>query len=256
MYKILFTSISLVLLIFEISFSQITYEQAKKLSYPLCYISVPFQNNFDFNIKPNNGFRETMNLMPVIPFEINKNINIINRIVVPVITQNDIFKGKSQTGIGDVLINTFFSPSGAEYSWGIGPSFYIPSGFPVELTSKKWGTGPGIIAAKTAGKFMLGLLYFHLWSFAGNEDRPDFSFSYIQPVAIYNFKNGWGAGFTAEISNEFKKKVSTGALIFTGSKLINIEGQLINLVLGPKYYFGNFNKPEFGIRAIINFLFP
>lgn len=239
-----------------ISFSQVANEKARRLSNPLGFLSVPFQSNIDFNLKPNDGFRWTMYLLPIIPFSISKDWNSINRLVVPVITQTDIFKGKTQTGISDILINSFISPKGCDIVWGVGPAVSIPSGFPEELTTKKWGFGPNIIAMKSSGRLTLGALLFHLWSVAGSELRPDYSYSYFQPVSLYNFNGGWGMGLSAEISNEWNKKTTNGAVILQGSKLMNIGGQLVNFVLGPKYYFGNFNKPEIGIRASMNFIFP
>lgn len=106
------------------------------------------------------------------------------------------------------------------------------------------------------GRFVIGALLFHLWSLKDNNNRPDYSFTYFQPVSLYNFNHGWGIGLSAEISNEWIKKTLSGAIIFQGSKLLNISGQLVNFVLGPKLYFGNFNKSELGIRASFNFLFP
>ncbi|MCX6165144.1 MAG: hypothetical protein NTU73_09870 [Ignavibacteriae bacterium] len=240
----------------SILFSQNANELARKLSNPLGYLSVPFQNNIDFNIPPNNAFRWTMNLMPIIPFSVNKDWNSLNRIVAPFIHQKDIFKDKSQTGIGDILINAFISPKGTDIVWGIGPSIYFPCGTPLELTARKWAIGPNIIAMKSEGRLILGALFFHIWSVAGDKARPDFSYSYFQPVSLYNFNGGWGIGLSAEISNEWKKKITSGAVIFQGSKMLNIEGQLVNFVLGPKIYFGDFNRPDIGIRASINLLYP
>ncbi|MCX6160273.1 MAG: hypothetical protein NTV87_02900 [Ignavibacteriae bacterium] len=254
--KIVIIFIVIILFSSAVSNSQNAIQIAKRLSNPLGYLSIPFQNNIDFNIEPNNGFKWTMNLMPIIPFAINKNWNSLNRIVVPVISQTDIYKNTTQTGISDILINAFLSPRGDGMVWGLGPAINIPSGFPEELTTKKWGLGPNFIAMNSFGRLILGALVFHLWSAAGSDTRPEYSFTYFQPVSLYNFNGGWGIGLSAEMSNEWKKKVSTGAVIFQGSKLINISGQLINFVLGPKYYFGNFKKPEIGIRASVNFLFP
>lgn len=89
-----------------------------------------------------------MNLLPIIPFSLNENFNAINRLVVPVIHQKDIFQNKSQTGISDLLINSFLSPKNSSIVWGIGPAISIPTGFPEELTTKKWGAGPNVIAMK------------------------------------------------------------------------------------------------------------
>lgn len=240
----------------NVLFSQNQMELAKKLSNPLGYLSIPFQSNIDFKIPPNDAFRWTMNLMPIIPISINKDWNSLNRIVAPLINQKDIFKGKTHTGIGDILINAFISPKGTDIVWGIGPSIYFPCGTPLELTARKWAVGPNVIAMKSEGRLILGALFFHIWSIAGDKARPDFSYTYFQPVSLYNFNDGWGMGLSAEISNEWKKKVTYGAVIFQGSKMINISGQLVNLVLGPKLFFGDFNRPEFGLRLSFNFLFP
>ena len=223
---------------------------------PLCYISVPFQNNFDISIKPTNGFRWTMNLMPIIPVGLGKKLELITRIVLPVINQIHVYGNTSQTGIGDLLINTFLSPKTGRIVWGIGPSFYFPTGYPQELTAKKWAAGPGIIAAWQGRKLLAAGLLFHLWSFAGSEKRPDFSYSYFQPLLVYTLKHGWGLGLTSEIGLEWKKRITNGSIIFTGQKLVKIGGQLINFVLGPKLFFGNFNAPGFGFRASVNLLFP
>jgi hypothetical protein len=238
------------------SISQKNSEITKKLINPLGYLSVPFQSNIDLKIPPNNAFRWTMNMMPIVPFSINKDFNSLNRIVLPIIYQNDVFKGKTQIGIGDLLINTFISPKSDNVVFGLGPSVYIPSGSPLQFTSGKWAAGPGVILMKSDGKLVLGALLFHLWTLTGDAAKSDFSFTYFQPVSLYNFNKGWGIGLSAEISNEWKKNITNGSLIFQGSKLMNISNQLVNFVLGPKLFFGDFNKPDLGVRFSINLLFP
>ena len=62
-------------------------ELAKQLQNPVAsLISVPFQNNFDFNLGPNSdGSRYTLNFQPVIPLSISNDFNLIIRTIVPII---------------------------------------------------------------------------------------------------------------------------------------------------------------------------
>ena len=50
-------------------------------------ISVPFQNNVNFNVGPFERSRNTLNIQPVIPFSLNENLNLITRTIVPIISQ-------------------------------------------------------------------------------------------------------------------------------------------------------------------------
>src|SRR5437763_2549 len=75
-------------------------ELAKKLSNPVAsLISVPFQNNMDVGIGQYNGSRNTLNFQPVIPIHLSSKINLITRVVIPVIAQYSIdTTGSNQFG--------------------------------------------------------------------------------------------------------------------------------------------------------------
>ena len=85
---------------------------AKQLANPVAaLISVPLQNNFDFNVGPLEGFKYTLNIQPVIPVSINEKWNMISRTIVPVISQSDVTAiGSNETGLGDIAQSIFFSP--------------------------------------------------------------------------------------------------------------------------------------------------
>ncbi|MCX6162731.1 MAG: hypothetical protein NTV87_15525 [Ignavibacteriae bacterium] len=255
MKTLIITSVLFVFLC-QISYSQSADEIAKKLANPVAsMISVPFQNNFDFNIKPNSGFRWTMNFQPVIPFTLNKNWNLISRTILPVVSQFNVIGNSTQIGIHDVSLSLFLSPSAPGIIWGIGPVFNIPIAAPVEYATKKWGFGPTFAGLVQEGKLTFGALFSHMWSFAGKKSYPNFSLSYLQPFCTQNFTGGWGISLSSEMSSEWKSKTTTGAVILVGSKVTKIGGQIISFALGPKYYFANSYKPEFGFRASVTFVF-
>src|SRR5687767_8414352 len=66
-------------------------ELAKKLANPVAsLISVPLQNNTDVGIGENNGSENTLNIQPVIPIRLSGSLNLISRVVLPVVSQHNI----------------------------------------------------------------------------------------------------------------------------------------------------------------------
>lgn len=102
-------------------------ELAKQLSNPIAsLISLPLQNNVDYGIGSNNGTRNTMNIQPVVPIKLSNNLNLIGRMVLPVVTQYNITsEGDKQNGLSDAVLSAFISPSKSKngFTWGVGMYF-------------------------------------------------------------------------------------------------------------------------------------
>ena len=65
-----------------------TEELAKETQNPVAnLISVPFQNNFNFGLGPNDVTQWVLNVQPVIPITLNKDWNLITRTIMPIINQ-------------------------------------------------------------------------------------------------------------------------------------------------------------------------
>lgn len=115
-------------------------ELAKKLANPVSsLISLPLQNNSDFGIGEHDGNKNTLNIQPVIPLGLSKKLNLIIRVVQPVITQYNVTgAGEHQSGLGDATVSAFFSPAVVKKGiiWGAGPAFLIPDGTK-DLSGKK-----------------------------------------------------------------------------------------------------------------------
>lgn len=139
---------------------------AKQLANPVAaLISVPLQNNFDFNVGPLDGFKYTLNIQPVIPVPISENWNMISRTIIPVISQSDVTAiGTNQTGLGDIAQSIFFSPKKINngFVWGVGPILLLPTATDDALGIKKWGAGPNALALKTQGQWTYGALVNHM----------------------------------------------------------------------------------------------
>ena len=48
-------------------------------------ISLPFQNNLNFDVGPDDRTQNILNIQPVIPIKITKKFNLISRTIAPVI---------------------------------------------------------------------------------------------------------------------------------------------------------------------------
>jgi hypothetical protein len=166
---------------------------AKQTQNPVAdLISVPFQNNFNFNTGPEKRSVWILNVQPVIPIKLTDDWNLITRTIMPIINQPPLAPGVDQaTGLGDINPSVFLSPSGSkEFIWGIGPTFTFPSATNRLLGSGKWSAGPAAVALTMQGPWVVGALVNNQWSFAGwGPTRVNELL--IQPFVNYNFDEGW-----------------------------------------------------------------
>jgi hypothetical protein len=237
-------------------------ELAKKLSNPIAsLISVPFQNNTDVGIGAYNGSRNTLNFQPVIPITLSPSLNMITRVVLPIITQQDITApGMKQTGLSDAVVSAFFSPSKVNngLTWGVGPAILVPTATDKLLGTEKLGVGPTAVILKQANGWTYGALVNQIWSVAGSNDRADISQMFLQPFVSYNWKSGAGAGGNFEITQNWEGNATAVYFNPTISGITKLGTQMVQLAVGPRIPVSvpAGSRPDFGIRAVLNFVFP
>jgi hypothetical protein len=236
-------------------------ELAKQLQNPVAsLISVPFQNNFDFNLGPNgDGFKYTLNFQPVIPLSINKDYNLIIRTILPIISQDDVIPGTSQSGLGDIVQSFFFSPKKpvGGLILGFGPVFLYPSATNALLGSEKWGAGPTGLVLKQTGGWTYGLLFNHIWSYAGDDSRDEVSATFLQPFLSYTTKSKTTFGLNAESTYDWHNSQWTVPINLSVSQLIKVGKLPVSLALGFKYYAEAPSPgPDWGLRFVVTPLFP
>lgn len=237
-------------------------ELAKKLANPISsLISLPFQNNTDLGIGAYDGYRNTLNIQPVIPFRLSENLNLITRVILPVIYQSNITAlGQSEKGLGDMMMSALFSPSNSKngLTWGAGPIFLIPTGTNDFLTTKKFGIGPTAVALYQTNGFTIGGLVNQIWSVAGNKDRGEVSSLFFQPFFNYNWKSGSGIGGNFEITQNWETNSTTVWLNPTISAVTSLGSQKTQFAIGPRFNLAapDGAKADIGFRAVVVFLFP
>ena len=165
-----------------------TAELAKQLSNPVAsLVSVPFQFNWEQDVGPSELTRFILNVQPVMPFAVNENVNLIVRLIAPLVSQPPLFDGgEGAFGMGDITTSFFVSPAkSTRLTWGAGPVIVLPSTSAPTLGTGKWSAGPTIVALKQTGPWSVGALWNQVWSFSGDATRPDVNQMFLQPFVSY-----------------------------------------------------------------------
>jgi len=165
---------------------------AKATQNPLAAMySLPFQNNTTFGFEPNNTSQNVLNIQPVIPVGLTDDINLINRVIIPIITQPQSFDdpSSSTTGVGDISFTAWLSPTKAsKIIWGAGPAFQIPTGSdPDDFGSHEFGVGPSVVALTMIEQWVAGVVVNNIWTF-GEVEENKFLFQYF---VNYNLPDAW-----------------------------------------------------------------
>lgn len=239
-----------------------TAELAKAAQNPIAsLISLPLQNNTDFNFGPQDETLNTLNVQPVWPFEISDNWNLITRTIVPIVSQPGLTSGQSrETGLGDATFTGFFSPKDSgKWTWGAGPVVLIPTNTDSRLGADEWGVGASIVVLTMPGNWVVGSLVSNVWDIgasAGNE----VNFFTWQYFVNYNMDGGWyltsapinTANWEAESGQKWTVPVGGGA-----GRVFRIGKQPIN---ASAQYFYNLEHPDqvgdWSLRLQLQFMFP
>lgn len=236
-------------------------ELAKKLANPIAsLISAPLQNNSDFGIGELKGSRNTLNIQPVVPISLTPKLNLIARVVVPVMTQYNITgEGQSQSGLGDAVLSGFFGPSESKngFTWGAGPAILLPIGTRA-FTANEFGIGPTAVALKQQAGWTYGALANQIWTVGGDESNSNISQMFIQPFFVHNWKSGAGIGGNFEWTLNWT--ANTSILWFNPvlSGVTALGTQKVQLAIGPRFNLDapDGAKADWGLRSVIVFLFP
>lgn len=150
-------------------------------------ISVPFQNDLNFNYGPQSSPQDILNIQPVMPVTLNSDQNIITRTIIPIISQPALAPGQdSQTGVGDTQLSLFLSPGSVKgIIRGVGMIAQLPTQSDSRLGSTLWEFGPTAVALRIEGPWVYGALISNVSSLGGGAKGYDNSL--MQPFVNYKF---------------------------------------------------------------------
>jgi len=246
---------------------QSTAELAKAAQNPVAnMISLPFQNNTNFGIGPDDDIQNILNIQPVWPVSLNEKWNLITRTIFPLMWQPDRGSGpwgqdsEVTFGLGDTTFTAFLSPNKpGKVIWGIGPVLLIPTATDDVLGTDKWGAGPSLVVLAMPGNWVIGSLFSNVWSFAGSGDQDVNLFTW-QYFINYNLENGWylisapiiSANWEAPSGEEWTVPFGggVGKIFKIGKQPLNASAQAYYNVEKPT------NGPDWQLRVQLQFLFP
>jgi hypothetical protein len=239
---------------------------AEKLQNPIAdLISVPVQNNTNFNVGPNKGVQDILNIQPVIPFHLGDDWNVITRTIVP-LTWSPSYQPAASVppfGVGLTSFSAFLSPAKTidGWTWGAGPIVGVPTITNKFLGSNVWGIGPAAVAVRTDRPWVYGLLVNNLFSLGGTAGTGGTRYSVmtINPFINYNFGEGWFVGTVPILTASWDIPGQKWTLPVGGQfgRLIKIADKLpVNLLVGAYY---NALRPAstgtWQLRTQITFIF-
>jgi hypothetical protein len=238
-----------------------TSELAKKTQNPVADLTImPLQYNIDYGIGPAGASQQTLKFMPVIPFSLGPDWNLITRTIIPWIdAESPVEGGEDKSGLGDIQQSFFFTPKKPVGGWilGAGPIIQYQSATDDALGSEKWGAGPSVIALQQKNGWTIGTLANHVWSFAGNDDRANVNMTFLQPFLAKTTKSYTTYSINTESLYDWENSQWTVPINVSIGQMFKIGKQPISLELGYRYYAEKpEGGPDWGLRVFVKFLFP
>ena len=240
-------------------------ELAKLAQNPVAnLVSVPFQNNTNYNTGPQNGTQNILNIQPVIPITLGKDWNLITRTIIPVISQPAFAPTQDrENGVGDVQISGFLSPANAAgLIWGVGAIAQLPTHTNDRLGNDRPGLGPTAVALRLekGSPWVYGALVNNVWSVSSSSSDPAYNNFLLQPFLNYNLPGGLYLTSSPVITADWKADSSerwtvplgggVGKIFHFGRLPVNTQISAYYNVVKPD------NGPNWQLRVQVQFMFP
>ena len=149
---------------------------------------MPFQNNTSFNVGPQSGTQNILNIQPVIPVSINSDWNLITRTIIPVVSMPAFSPGGDrENGLGDIQLTGFLSPANpGNWIWSVGAVAQLPTHSDAMLGNDNWGLGSTavLLHIDKGSPWVYGALVNNIWSLSSNKQGGSYNNGLIQPFLM------------------------------------------------------------------------
>jgi hypothetical protein len=230
---------------------------AKKLTNPFSdVVNVPINQNPDFGLGADDGWRYTITAQPVIPFRLDDAWHLISRTVAPVIYQDS--DGTDDGGLGDIAQSLFLSPTHASetgWFWGLGPIFLLPTATVDRFGADRWGLGPTLGLLTRAGPWTIGALTNHIHYFEAHEGQGDLNTTFLQPFIDYTTDSKTTLSINTESTYDWTNTQWTVPINLVVRQLFELFEERVSIALGGRYYVAKpAGGPDWGIRLGVTFI--
>ena len=163
------------------------------------------------------------------------------------------------------------SKKGEFFTWAPVGAVVLPTASKDQTGADVWQLGPGLLgltnlSLANGNSVMLGALAYHVWDVEGDDDDPDVSKTFAQPVIVYKFgslfdQKGWYVRNPDDLwsydwkENEFNQ-ITAGAAL---GRVFSIGKQPVNIFAGGWYNPVGSDKAataDYAFKISFSFLFP
>lgn len=246
--------------------SRDTGELSKKLANPVANLAtLPIEYNKDSDIgESEDGEVEFLKFTPVVPFKVNEDWNLITRTIFSLVDQDLPDIGVKETGISDIALTLYFSPSTIGPSgiiWGAGPIILLDSASEPSMGAGKYGLGPAGVALKQIGPWTVGGLGYYLQDIESSTDgRDPVEQIFLQPFLSYQFDDKvTSITIQTEATRDLEEDETSAFFLAQYNRMFKMGSQIAQWRLGVRHWYedGDGTGPDSTeLNARLTFLFP
>ena len=229
-------------------------------------IQLQLQDQYNWSNYNSDGYSNSAIIQPVVPVKLpwESVPLVVTRTTLSYVSTPDLGDPVGrQNAWGDLSIIAPVIPKtkAKGVMYGLGPALSIPTASNDFTGSGKWSAGPVAVYfnGRTKG-WQWGVLGWHLWDFAGDNDRESVSTTFAQPFIVKHFEKGWYAGtpdvpgtYNWETDNwTFPLGLRVGRVTKLGKQPVNLFGE----VFGSPGDEGDAALPRWSAKISFTLLFP